>query len=71
MRYRQIQHNFKGGEHTCKLGEGNLNALMCKLYFFLDKNSENFDTLSLALLPLTVAKLSALKNCCFLAHPVH
>jgi len=54
-------------EDLCKLGIEYLNALTCQLYTFSGQNLETFDLLQ-AFLPLTIIKLSTLKNSPFLAH---
>ena len=57
-----MQHNFRCSDDLCKLGKEYLNSLTCKFYsFFSGQNSDTFDILH-TFLPLTVAKLSTLKN---------
>ena len=56
----QFQHNFTCSEGLCKLSKEYLNP-MTSFIFFSGQNYETFD-ISHAFSPLTVAKLSTLKN---------
>jgi len=53
--------NFRGNKDLCKLGNGYLNALLCKFFFYSLQHSETFDV-SHIFLPLTNAELSMLKQ---------
>jgi len=61
MRSCQMQHNFSRSDDLCKLGKEYLNSLTYKFYSFSGQNSQAFDILHV-FPPLTVTKLSSLKN---------
>jgi len=53
--------NFRGNEDLGKLGKEYLNASLHKFVFYSSQHSETFDV-SHVFLPLTIAKLSTLKQ---------
>jgi len=68
MCYSQIWQNIRGDEYLCKLGKKYLNALLCKFVVNSSQHSETFDV-SHDFLPLTIAKLSTLKQVRFFGPP--
>jgi len=69
MCYSQIWPNFGDDKYLCELDKEYLNA---SLWIFVVYSLQHFETFDLShvFLPLTIAKLSTLKQVRFLAHPV-